>query len=149
MQRRRDGWRSGVAACALALLAAFGANAQDEKKPSRTAEEKPSTEAVKLLRLGVKEAIKKYDKDKDGKLSWKETQALFASFDKNADGSLDSKELAGAVRALAGNEAKADQHVIAFLREYDVDKDSKLSSKEARVLFDGADSDKDGALDEN
>jgi len=138
-----------VAACALALLAAGGANTQDEKKPSRTAEDKPSAEAVKLLRLGAKEAIKKYDTDKDGKLSWKETQALFARFDKNSDGSLDSKELADAVNALAGKQTKADQHVIAFLREYDVDKDGKLSSKEARVLFDGADTDKDGALDEN
>src|SRR5581483_11639586 len=45
--------------------------------------------------------------------------------------------------------AKADQHVIAFLRVYDVNKDSKLSAKEAKLLFDGADTDKDGLLDEN
>jgi hypothetical protein len=94
--------------------------------------------------------VKKYDSDKDGKLSRREVQALFDHFDRDQDGSLDRKELVEAVKELAGSEeVNEDQYVMAFFREFDVVKDGKFSRQEAKVLFDGADTDKDGLLDEN
>jgi len=145
--------RCNVLACALVLLAGGGARPQDEKtagRPGAAADKPPPPEAVKLLRLGVRSFLKKYDSDKDGKLSRKEMQELFDRFDRDKDGSLDRKELAEALKELAGGkDVKADQYVIAFLREFDVNKDGKLSRQEAKVLFDGADTDKDGLLDEN
>lgn len=149
MLKRRCGWRYGTAACALALLAAGLASPRDEKPPSRSGDDKPSPEAVKLLRLSVREFVKKNDADKDGKLSWKETKAVFDRFDADEDGSVDQKELTEALKKMAGKDAKVDQHVITFFREHDANKDSKFSAKEAKILFDGADTDKDELLDEN
>jgi len=158
MLKRSLLWRCGVFLGALALLAGGAARPQDEKKPTarpragqgKAEEEAPAPEAVQLLRLNVRAFVKKYDADQDGKLSRQEVEALFDHFDRDKDGSLDRKELVAAVKDLAGGkEVKEDQYVIAFLREFDVNKDGKLSRAEAKVLFDRADTDKDGALDEN
>src|SRR5262245_2912544 len=142
-------WRGGVLVCALALLPG-DARPQDEKSTGRPdAGDKPP-EAVKLLRLNVRAVLKRHDTDKDGKLSHKEVGAMFDAFDGDKDGFLESNELDEAIKALAGSkEVKAEQYVIAFLREFDVNKDKKLSRQELKVLFDGADTDKDGLLDEN
>jgi len=152
MLRRSCGWRQVTAACTLALLgliAVSQAGHQQDKARAGDGEDKPSPEAVKLLRLNVRTFLKAHDTDKDGKLSFKELQALFDRFDKDKDGFLDQKELGEAIRALAGKEAKVDQYVIASMREYDVNKDGKLSSKEVKLHFGNADTDKDGLLDEN
>jgi Ca2+-binding EF-hand superfamily protein len=157
MLKQTLSWRCGVLLGALALLAGGAARPQDEKSAGRpgagqakAADEAPAPEAVQLLRLNVRAFLKQYDSDKDGKLSRKEVEAVFDHFDRDKDGSLDRKELVGAVKELAGGkEVKEDQYVIAFLREFDVNKDGKLSRQEAKVLFDGADTDKDGLLDEN
>src|SRR5262245_4817424 len=150
-------WRCGVLLCTLVLLAASEARPQDEKATHRPgggkgkeADETPAPEAVEQLRLNVRTFLKKHALDKGGKLSWKEVQAQFDRFDRDKDDFLDRKELADAIIELSGNkDVKADQYVIALLREFDVHKDGKLSRKEAKVLFDGADRDKDGVLDEN
>jgi hypothetical protein len=150
-------WRCGVLLCSLVLLAVSEARPQDEKATTRSgagkgkaADETPAPEAVELLRVSVRSFLKKHTPDKDGKLSWKEVQAQFDRFDRDKDDFLDRKELADAIIDLSGNkDVKADQYVIAFMREFDVNKDGKLSRKEAKVLFEGADMDKDSVLDEN
>jgi hypothetical protein len=150
-------WRCGVLLCALVLLAGGEARPQDEKATARPgagkgkeADDAPAPEAVELLRLSVRTFLKKHAPDKDGKLSWKEVQAQFDRFDRDKDDFLDRKEMADAIIELAGNkDVKADQYVTAFMREFDVNKDGKLSKQEAKVLFDSADMDKDGLLDEN
>ena len=157
MVNRSLSWRCGMLLGALALLAGGAARPQDEKSTARpkagqgkAADEPPAPEAVQLLRQNVRAFVKQHDADKDGKLSRHEVQALFDHFDRDKDGSLDTKELVAAVKELAGTqEVKEDQYVIAFLREFDVNKDRKVSRQEAKVLFDGADTDKDGLLDEN
>jgi Ca2+-binding EF-hand superfamily protein len=110
----------------------------------------PPPEAVKLLRLNVRNFIKRFDSDRDGKLSRKEMNAAFDKLDANEDGFLDRKELTAAVEALAGSrKVKADARVITFFREYDVNKDGKLSRNELKVAFDRADRNRDGLLDED
>jgi hypothetical protein len=157
MLKRSLSWRCGVLLGALALLAGGAVRPQDEKSTARpgggqgkAADEAPAPEAVQLLRVNVRTFVKQFDSDKDGKLSRQEVQAIFDHFDRDRDGSLDHKELAKAVEELArSREVKVDQYVIAFLREFDVNKDKKFSREEAKVLFDRADTDKDGLLDEN
>lgn len=109
----------------------------------------PPREEVELLRIKVREFVKRFDTDGDGKLSRREVTALFDKFDADGDGFLDRKELVAAVESLAASKkVKADQWVIIFLREYDVNKDGKFSRDEAKVLFDRLDRNKDGLLDE-
>ncbi len=151
MLKRPLPWRCGVLLGALALLAGGAARPQDDKSAARPpAGQGKGPDEAQLLRLNVRAFVKQHDADKDGKLSRQEVEALFDHFDRDKDGSLDRKELVAAVKELAGGkEVKEDQYVIAFLREFDVNKDGKLSRAEAKVLFDGADRNKDGLLDED
>jgi Ca2+-binding EF-hand superfamily protein len=109
----------------------------------------PSSQAVELLRLKVRDFIKDHDSDHDGKLSWKEVSALFDHYDSNHDDALDLKELEALVESLASSEkVKSEQRAISFLREYDINKDRKLSRDETRVLFDRIDRNRDKLLDQ-
>jgi Ca2+-binding EF-hand superfamily protein len=127
-----------------------GPKEKEKEKEKGKADKDVSPEAVKLIRVHVREYLKEHDTDKDGKLSRKEFYSRFDRFDRNSDDSLDRKELVEAVKASTeAKEVKPDQAVITFLREHDVNKDGKLTREEAKVLFDGADADKDGLLDED
>src|SRR5687768_13690601 len=124
-----SGWlTNGGLACALVVVGMSGATAQREGTPQPTKGPTPTPEAVKLVRLQVQKVLKQYDKDKDGKLSRKDLEGLFDRLDGNGDGALDREELTAAVETLSGSkEVKADQRVITFLREHDVNKDGKFS----------------------
>jgi Ca2+-binding EF-hand superfamily protein len=142
----------------------------EEKTVSATG---PSEDAVEVLKLKVRDFIKAYDTDGDGKLSWKEVNAAFDAMGAKEDGLLDRNQLRAAALAVsegkggaekpagtrpAAGAAKAeadqdegerglDQGLIAFLREYDVNKDGKLSRDEVKAAFKAVDRDGDGFLD--
>ncbi len=111
--------------------------------------------------------IKQFDTNRDDKIDWDEAQAMFQRLDLNQDGALDEQELLRG--ALLGWPAGAkeiepvlplrtevihkegqptvNQAVAALLREYDRDRDGRLSREEVGILFAQLDANHDGYLD--
>jgi Ca2+-binding EF-hand superfamily protein len=111
--------------------------------------------------------LKQFDTNQDGKLDWDEAQAMFQRLDRNRDGTLDEQELLAA--AVLGWPAGAreidpvlpprteviskerrpevDPVIAALLREFDRDRDGRLSREEVAALFERLDANRDGYLD--
>jgi Ca2+-binding EF-hand superfamily protein len=142
------------------------ASAQETKKDPP---KKIPPQVEELLKLTPEEAIKRFDKNGDGKLSKDELPAVlgkaFDASDKNGDGKLDRDEVAAMQMLLrnffvAGNQPKTappaakdiDKIIDNLLKQFDKDGDGKISRKEATGPFladnfDRLDLNKDGFLD--
>ncbi len=132
----------------------------------------PSEEAVEVLKLKVRDFLGAFDTDRDGRLSWKEASAAFDALGGKEDDLLDRNQLRAAALAVSQGKARPeksaghrppaadpkaaggdewerglDQGLIAFLREYDVNKDGKISRDELKAAFKAIDRDGDGFLD--
>jgi Ca2+-binding EF-hand superfamily protein len=147
-----------------AFLALTCATAQDAKKdpPKKTP---PIVE--ELLKLTPDQFIKRFDKDGDGFLSKDELPMFlgkaFDASDKNGDGKLDREEVAALQKLLrnffaAGAQPKTpppskeiEQIINNLLKQFDTDKDGKISRNEAKGfilnVFDQFDANQDGFLD--
>jgi Ca2+-binding EF-hand superfamily protein len=140
------------------------ATAQDAKKDPP---KKVPAIVEEMLKLTPEQLIKRFDKNGDGFLSKDELPMFlgkaFDASDKNGDGKLDREEVAALQKVLrnffaAGAQPKAappskeiEQIIDNLLKQFDTDKDGKISRKEAKgqilAIFDQYDTNKDGFLD--
>jgi Ca2+-binding EF-hand superfamily protein len=148
--------------CVVLLFAC--ATAEDAKKDPP---KKMPAIVEEMLKLTPEQLIKRFDKNGDGFLSKDELPMFlgkaFDASDKNGDGKLDREEVAALQKLLrnffaAGAEPKTappskeiEQIVNNLLKQFDTDKDGKISRKEAKgqilAIFDQYDANKDGFLD--
>jgi Ca2+-binding EF-hand superfamily protein len=140
------------------------ATAQDAKKDPP---KKMPALVEEMLKLTPDQVIKRFDKNGDGFLSKDELPMFlgkaFDASDKNGDGKLDREEVAALQKLLrnffaAGAQPKTpppskeiEQIINNLLKQFDTDKDGKISRKEAKgqilAIFDQFDTNKDGFLD--
>jgi len=140
------------------------ATAQDAKKDPP---KKMPAIVEEMLKLTPEQVIKRFDKNGDGFLSKDELPMFlgkaFDASDKNGDGKLDREEVAALQKLLrnffaAGAQPKTpppskeiEQIINNLLKQFDTDKDGKISRKEAKgqilAIFDQYDTNKDGFLD--
>jgi Ca2+-binding EF-hand superfamily protein len=146
------------------ILSFTCATAQDAKKDPP---KKMPAIVEEMLKLTPEQLIKRFDKNGDGFLSKDELPMFlgkaFDASDKNGDGKLDREEVAALQTLLrnffaAGAQPKKsppskeiEQIIDNLLKQFDTDKDGKISRKEAKgqilAIFDQFDTNKDGFLD--
>ncbi len=113
---------AGIVLCAVCFALVQSASAQDRERrgPRRGGEQ-------------YKEMIKKFDKDKDGKLNESERKAMMEAmilrrFDKNKDGKLTGDAKIAADKARAERAKRRE----AMMKKYDTNKDGKLDEEEMK-----------------
>ena len=139
------------AVISLLVISSIGP-AQEEKKPLP-----PFLQ--KLFKATPEEFIKRFDKDKDGAVGRDELPPFLAKAfdraDRDGSGKLDRPEVAAMLQVMAtmagGLRPNPEQFVDGILKQFDSDKDGKLSKDEAKGrLADGfkkIDANRDGQLD--
>lgn len=83
---------------------------------------KPPTAITELLRMTPEEFIKRFDKNRDGVLTWEEVPGIqsgaFAKLDLNGDGKLDAKEIDRMLHALRSLDPKELEKKLQALHEH-------------------------------